>query len=160
MSSAASNLASPSSSSSSSWSSYLASPSSINSAAQQFRESAASVYSSLPNGTALAQHLPSARTSLIVGGCVAACALTGPAAVNSLLYCGGFTSAGVAPSSVASAWMSSIALSNGVGVASGSVYAGLQSIAMTGAYSTVSSAVGAVGGAAGGALLSRPSSGL
>ncbi|KAG0590620.1 hypothetical protein M758_1G103200 [Ceratodon purpureus] len=45
----------------------------------------------------------------------------------------GFTTVGPAAGSYAAAWMSSIALGNGVGVATGSVYAGLQSAGMSGA---------------------------
>ena len=59
----------------------------------------------------------------------------------------GFTSVGPAAGSYAAAWMSSLAASGGGGVASGSLYAGLQSAAMTIPLVTPAAAVVGTGAA-------------
>ena len=64
----------------------------------------------------------------------------------------GFSAAGPVAGSVAAGWMSSIAVANGVGVTTGSTYAAVQSLAMTGSLLSAKAGVGAaVVGAASGA---------
>ena len=62
----------------------------------------------------------------------------------------GFKAAGIAAGTPAAAWMSSIAVSNGVGVAAGSVFAGLQSFGMSAGISSLcASAMPVVGASVG-----------
>ncbi|KAI3656946.1 hypothetical protein MP638_004437 [Amoeboaphelidium occidentale] len=66
------------------------------------------------------------------------------------ISCAGFTAIGPAAGSYAAAWMSSFAVSNGVGVVAGSTYATLQSAMMVGFLtSPVGLGVMTVGAAAG-----------
>ena len=78
----------------------------------------------------------------IAGGALTVVAL--PAAVAAV----GFTAAGPAAGSLAASWMSAAAIAGNGGVAAGSMFATVQSAAMTGAFasSTVAAAGSAVGG--------------
>eukprot|EP00475_Leptophrys_vorax_P020999 TRINITY_DN2874_c0_g1_i1.p1 TRINITY_DN2874_c0_g1~~TRINITY_DN2874_c0_g1_i1.p1 ORF type:complete len:157 (+),score=44.25 TRINITY_DN2874_c0_g1_i1:30-500(+) len=83
-----------------------------------------------------------------IGGTVGAGSVGAAAGVFSMM---GFTSAGPAAGSIAASWMSSIAVSNGVGVVAGSTYASIQSFMMGGAVLATcgtAAVVGTVGGLA------------
>lgn len=72
------------------------------------------------------------RVGLWLGG-LAACAIAPVLLAPVALGAAGFTAVGPAAGSLAASWMSAIATANGGGVAAGTLYATLQSMAMGGA---------------------------
>lgn len=66
----------------------------------------------------------------------------------------GFSTVGPVAGSVAASWMSKMAVANGVGVVSSSLYASIQSMAMTGAVVKTFGIIGGVIGGTVGASLS------
>lgn len=58
----------------------------------------------------------------------------------------GFSSVGPVGGTLAASWMSNVAITNGIGVTAGSIYATLQSMAMT---NSITSTCGIIGGVVG-----------
>ncbi|KAG0606339.1 hypothetical protein M758_9G133100 [Ceratodon purpureus] len=93
---------------------------------------------------------------IMAGGAVvgAVGCMVAPVGLAAGLGLAGFTGSGIAGGSWAASWMSSIALSNGGGVAAGSLYSVLQATAMGGGLMPAASTVGAVTGGGLGSWLS------